>query len=169
MMAPPSRAAVIATFGLLAGLSAPAAGGVQEHTLDDLAFLVGCWQGTLADGTVIREQYSPPRGGLVLGSSHFTDGAETRFFEFSKIQQTGSQILYTPLPEGRDSVSFTLVEITREADAVEAVFENAEHDFPQRIAYRRQADGSLRATVEGPRGGESVSESYLLQPAPCDG
>lgn len=169
MTAPATRVAVAAALGLLAALSTPTAGSAQEPTLDDLAFMVGCWQGTLADGTVIREQYSPPRGGLMLGWSQITGGAETLFFEFSKVHESGSQILYTPFPQGRGSVSFTLVTIQREAGAVEAVFENPEHDFPQRIAYRRQADGSLQARVEGPRGGETVSESYLLRPVACDG
>jgi hypothetical protein len=48
-------------------------------------------------------------------------------------------------PGGRAPTAFKL---TR-AGANEAVFENPAHDFPKRIAYRKEADGSLTARVEG--------------------
>ena len=32
----------------------------------------------------------------------------------------------------------------------EAIFENPEHDFPKKIVYARQPDGSLLAAIEGP-------------------
>jgi len=33
------------------------------------------------------------------------------------------------------------------------VFENREHDFPQRVIYRRELDGSMHARIEGERDG----------------
>ena len=39
-----------------------------------------------------------------------------------------------------------------------ALFENTAHDFPQRIIYRRDADGSLLARIEG--GAERRGKEY---------
>jgi hypothetical protein len=36
----------------------------------------------------------------------------------------------------------------------EVVFENLTHDFPQRVIYRRSADGSVAARIEGTRNGQ---------------
>jgi hypothetical protein len=44
------------------------------------------------------------------------------------------------------------------------VFENLEHDFPQRIIYRRNQDGSLTARIEGDRGGRIVGMDFHFQP-----
>ena len=43
-------------------------------------------------------------------------------------------------------VAFALVSITDDR----VVFENPDHDFPQKITYERNADGSVTATVEAP-------------------
>ena len=40
------------------------------------------------------------------------------------------------------------------------VFENAEHDFPQRIIYWMTKDGSLHAKIEGSLGGKPASEEW---------
>jgi hypothetical protein len=44
----------------------------------------------------------------------------------------------------------------------EVVFENAGHDFPQRIIYRRNADGTMTARIEGSTNGRQrgVDFSY---------
>ena len=47
----------------------------------------------------------------------------------------------------------------------EAVFENSEHAFPQRIIYRRNQDGSLTARIEGDRGGRIARMDLYLQPS----
>lgn len=40
------------------------------------------------------------------------------------------------------------------------VFENAEHDFPQRIIYWMSNDGALHAKIEGKIKGEAASEEW---------
>ena len=42
-----------------------------------------------------------------------------------------------------------------------AVFENKEHDFPQRILYWIDAAGALHARIEGPQDGRTVSEEWV--------
>ena len=41
------------------------------------------------------------------------------------------------------------------------VFENRQHDFPQRILYWLDPGGALHARIEGPQGGKTVSEEWV--------
>ena len=45
------------------------------------------------------------------------------------------------------------------------VFENATHDFPQRIIYWLEADGSLAARIEGTQNGKEQSAQWRWRPA----
>jgi len=51
--------------------------------------------------------------------------------------------------------------------ADEVVFENPQHDFPTRIIYRRNPDGSLLAAIEGDRGGQTKRIEYPYVAATC--
>ena len=41
------------------------------------------------------------------------------------------------------------------------VFENLQHDFPQRILYWLDAAGAMHARIEGPQAGKTVSEEWV--------
>ena len=66
-------------------------------------------------------------------------------FEFTTVERTDSTFVMTPRPKGVKSDSFPLKEVSNGR----ATWENLEHDFPQRIIYRRGIDGSLIARIEG--------------------
>lgn len=42
-----------------------------------------------------------------------------------------------------------------------------EHDFPQRIIYRRLADSSLQARIEGKRVGKLQGVDFPMRPPAC--
>ena len=50
----------------------------------------------------------------------------------------------------------------------EAVFENPEHDFPQRIICRLGDDGSLNARIEGKRNGKEKEMDFLMKRVKCE-
>lgn len=50
----------------------------------------------------------------------------------------------------------------------EALFENPEHDFPQRIIYRLEKDGSLFARIEGTINGKERGVDFPMKRARCD-
>src|ERR1700704_2904732 len=116
----------------------------QARTLADVAFMSGCWRGQLEDGW-IEERYSPPSGGMMLGTSHTLGGQKTKYYEFIEIAERDGEVEMTPLPAGKKSVSFRLTRL----EGKRAVFENLEHDFPKRIIYQLKDDGSMLARIEG--------------------
>jgi len=60
-------------------------------------------------------------------------------------------------PGSRPAVAFKLVE----AGERRAVFENKQHDFPQRILYWLDAAGAMHARIEGRQGGKNASEEWV--------
>jgi hypothetical protein len=50
----------------------------------------------------------------------------------------------------------------------EVIFENLEHEFPQRVIYRLAAPTQLRASIEGMRNGAFRSIEYPMIRVTCD-
>ena len=128
----------IAALGALA-LGACSSGPTPEQ-LGRLGFMVGCWAS--ADGAN-QEIWSMPRGGLMFGYATTMQGGKLAFFEQSRIDIRNARAAYTASPDGQRPVVFT-EPAAATPDVV--VFENAEHDYPQRITYRKTKSG-LAATI----------------------
>lgn len=142
-----------------------AASAAAAGDLSALGWLAGCWQGATGD-RVIEEQWMAPRGGTLIGMSRTVAGGRTIEHEFLQIRRQDDGVVYVARPSGQAEASFTLVSDAA-ALAREAVFENPQHDFPQRIIYRQQPDGSLLARVEGVQGGVVRGLDFLLKRAAC--
>lgn len=109
--------------------------------LQRLTWLSGTW--TIRNGKrTTEEHWRPLQGTTLLGCSHTFSDSKTHFFEHLRITAMHGTIAYLAMPGGTPPTSFLL---TRLEDGV-AVFENAEHDHPQRIRYERTAVG-LTATI----------------------
>jgi hypothetical protein len=136
----------LASSVLLVSLAALAAAGpAWGHSISDLAFMAGCWRGEAGPGGTMEERYSPPAGGMMLGTSQVVENGATRFYEFIRIEQVGEDVLMTPLPSGEPKPPFKLVLL----EGKRAVFENRENDFPKRIVYHLTGEGTLVARIEG--------------------
>ena len=68
-------------------------------------------------------------------------------------------------PARQPEASFPAIEI---ADGV-LVFENRAHDFPQRVIYRRGADGRLDARIEGTIDGQPRAVDFPYRRVACPG
>lgn len=120
---------------------------VQEArpTVDDLAWLTGCWAGGDTSGHFV-EHWMKPAGGMMIGMSRTVANDKIREYEFLQIRQEGNgDIYYIAVPSGQKETWFKLVRFRER----EVVFENPQHDFPQRIIYRIENDSVLVARVEG--------------------
>jgi hypothetical protein len=64
--------------------------------------------------------------------------------------------------DGRTGTPFRLTGLS----ATEAVFENPQHDYPQRIIYRKSGN-RLDARIEGVDKGKARSEDFPMEPVSC--
>jgi hypothetical protein len=130
-----------------------------------LAWLAGCWEGTLSNGAVYEEMWLPPRDGTLLGLARMTRGGRTVSFEFMRIIDDAGTPVYIAQPSGREGTRFRASSVT----AVEAVFENPDHDFPQRVIYRHTPPDTLLARIEGERDGQLRGMDFPLRRVDCPG
>jgi hypothetical protein len=131
---------------LLLSAFAHAQAPAAKPTLLDFAWLAGQWRIEQADGQV-DEQWMAPAGGLMMGMARNIQAGKVREYEFTLLrQEANGDIFYVASPSKQTETSFKLTSLR----GGEAVFENPQHDFPKKIVYARQADGSLLAAIEGP-------------------
>lgn len=124
-----------------------------------VAFLAGCWAGGTGD-LEMREQWSEPAGGVMLGTTRYVRDGHVVDFEFAALREVDETVTLWPYPGGeRSAHGFPLVS----ADG-EVVFENPAHDFPVRIVYRPDGVDRLAPRIEGADG--EVRE-WELRRVPC--
>jgi len=130
--------------------------------LSAIAFMSGCWTGPSPNGATIEEHYSAASENMLIGMTRYVRNGRVVDFEFTTVERTDSTFVMTPRPKGVKSDSFLLKDVSDGR----ATWENLKHDFPQRIIYRRGADGSLVARIEGrtPAGERHVEWTMH----PCD-
>jgi Domain of unknown function (DUF6265) len=140
-----NRLSSLLAVALLAS-AAHAQAPATPPTLQDFAWLAGHWRIESGD-RVVDEQWMAPAGGLMMGMARNIQGGKVREYEFTLLrQEPNGDILYIANPSKQTETAFKLTSLR----GGEAVFENPQHDFPQKVLYARQADGSLLAAIEGP-------------------
>ena len=135
---------------LLAGQAPPPA------SVADLAWMSGRWETVSPRATWTEEVWSAPRAGVMLGYSRSGTGGAMREFEFLRIAAGADGVpAYLAQPGGQPAVPFRLVA----HGAANATFENPQHDFPQRIVYRRTGDRMV-ATISALDGSHAMSWTF---------
>jgi hypothetical protein len=129
----------------------------------DVAWMAGCWEST-RNGRHIVEHWLPPEGGTMMGLSRTVMDGRTTEWEFLIIRAGAGGLDYVAHPSGQPAATFTAAR----ASASEVVFENASHDFPQRVIYRRDGD-RLLAAVEGAMNGQARRIEYPYAKGSCGG
>ena len=136
----------------------------KTFTINDLAWLKGCWSSN-RNGRETTEHWMKPAGGTMLGISRTVAEGKTVEFEFMQIrQEANDEIFFVAKPSGQLEATFKLIK----GSANEAIFENPQHDFPQRVIYRLQGDGSLLGRIEGVSKGKEKSVDFPMTRERCD-
>ncbi|MCB9777501.1 MAG: hypothetical protein H6742_02960 [Alphaproteobacteria bacterium] len=132
--------------------------------LSMLAFMAGSWVSE-APGYVNEEHWTTPAGGSMIGMARTLKEGDTIGWEHLRIEAVDGQVRYLASPGGKPPVAFVLVD----AGPGRARFENADHDFPQRIEYWTPDGGAglcaristLRSEAEG-----GTAMEWCWKPAP---
>jgi hypothetical protein len=148
----------------LAGLAAPALAAAQAVQPHKLAWMEGCWA-MVNQERAVEEQWMAPRGKTMLGTSRTVQGVNLVSYEFMMIREDGDRLAFEVRPSGRPPVLFNASTLTDSS----VVFENAKHQFPQRIGYRRAGDHAMYAWIEGERNGETRRAEFPYHQVVCAG
>ena len=129
----------------------------NPQELADLAWIAGHWSGQ-TDEIVMEENWMAPSGGVMLGLHRDVRRGQPAFFEYLRITARNGRLVYVASPRGTGTTEFVLVSL----EGQRAIFENLEHDFPQRIIYSREGD-RLTARVEGMVDGKLQSKEWVWE------
>jgi hypothetical protein len=135
----------------------------QGLLIDHVKWLQGCWQATRGEA-IIEEQWMGPRGSTMLGMSRTVRGGKTAEYELVLIKEHDGALAYEAHPSGQPPATFLS---TATSDG-SVVFENAKHDFPQRVGYRRDGPDGLQAWIEGEVNGKSRRVDFAYRRARCE-
>jgi hypothetical protein len=131
-------------------------------TIDDLSWMAGYWL-SCEGGREVSETWSDPRGGVMAGVTLTLGRSGRGAVEFTRVAPVGDRLAFLAQPGGVPATAFPLIETT----ANRAVFENPDHDFPQRVIYSREAD-TLTGRIEGTADGRPQSMTWTYRAAPLN-
>jgi len=131
----------------------------SDATLSGLDWLAGYW--LECDGaSQTAEAWVGAGSDLLVGVNH-ARSSRGASFEYMRIgPRADGRLAFFGSPGGAPAVAFALISLERQR----AVFENPDHDFPQRIIYAREGD-RLIGRVEGETGGQVRSLEWRYEAA----
>jgi hypothetical protein len=147
---------------LLIGASRPA--GAAAGSVEALSWLAGCWKNDAAEPGS-GEQWMAPAGGTMLGMSRTVRQGRTAEHEFMRVGPLEDGTLaFIAHPSGQATAIFPVLSLGE----TEVIFENLQHDFPQRVAYRLASQVSLVARIEGMSDGALRVIEFPMSRVSCE-
>ncbi len=136
----------------------------QVTSIRDFDGMAGCWErNDKAKNLLVTEQWMKPAGTSILGMGRTVKNGKTVDFEFMRIEQTDDGIFFIAKPAAnKEETTFKLKSSTLN----EIVFENPEHDFPQRVIYKLQ-DKKLIGRIEGNNNGKFLGIDFPMDKVKC--
>ncbi|MBC8022559.1 MAG: hypothetical protein H7Y14_05540 [Burkholderiales bacterium] len=141
----------------IAAFAAFAAITVRAEGLQDLSWMAGSWM-ERKGATDTEEHWLAPKGGLMIAVNRTVTEGKAPEFEWLRIEMKDGKPVYLASPGGRPATEFRAIE----QSAAKVVFENAAHDFPQRVLYWREGD-ALMARIEGTIRGQARSRQWRFE------
>ncbi|WP_339862653.1 DUF6265 family protein [Paremcibacter congregatus] len=115
------------------------------HNLDSLDWLLGNWR-AVQDKAIVSESWMRVSDHTFEGSgiTQYTGVVKPELVEtLLLVEMSGAVYFLAKIDSNPRPVAFK----TTHCPTGRAVFENADHDFPQRLDYQLQRDGTLLVTV----------------------
>jgi hypothetical protein len=130
----------------------------KQVDFSQFLWLEGDWIQVDNEGK-LQESWRLSGDTMLIGFSSMIQGKDTLFFEKLSIEVRGYSYYYIPEVRDQNNGQAVLFKMT-EANPGKFVFENKEHDFPQRIVYTHPISDSLVAWIEGQDRGKFRKEFF---------
>jgi hypothetical protein len=156
---------LIATCLIAALASTAISQQAASAKITDLGWLAGCWEmNNEKRGILITEMWMKPGGDVMMGIGRTAKAGKAIDFEFLRIVEDANGLSYVSRPSGnKEDTAFKMIRIA----ADEVVFENAAHDFPQRVMYMRDGE-KMTARIEGITNGKMRRVDFDYRRVRCD-
>lgn len=136
----------------------------ENHEKDKIKladWLIGNWENKMAQGR-LSETWEKANDSTFNGKSYFIKDKDTLNNEVIMLTQKAETLFYIPTVEGQNNNQPVLFKMTK-GTSKQLVFENPQHDFPQKITYTQINNDSLVAEISGIENGKPATESYPMK------
>ena len=123
-------------------------------------WLIGNWENNTKQGR-LSESWEKANDSTFNGTSYFLKGKDTLNNEAIVLTQKGNDLFYVSTVTGQNNDKPVVFKMTK-GNAKQMVFENAKHDYPQKVTYTQMAKDSMVAEISGIENGKPASESYPM-------
>jgi Domain of unknown function (DUF6265) len=145
---------------VLAFVSCQKKESVEKDKIKIADWLIGNWENTSTEG-VLSENWKKLNDSTFNATSYFIKGKDTLHFESIVLAQKGETLTYFATVKGQNEDKAVAFSSTAASDK-QLVFENAKHDYPQKIIYTKGANNTLTAEISGNLNGKPSSEKFIL-------
>lgn len=129
--------------------------------IEKAKWLIGTWENDSETGKLI-EIWSRENDSAFQGESYFIKGKDTLHSETILLEQMGKNLIYSPTVKGQNNDKAIPFRMTSSTEK-QLIFENSEHDYPQKIIYNQITDDSLVAEISGLQHGKRSSETLSMK------
>lgn len=151
---------------VIAAILLPAAQAYgQKAAVSDLAQMAGCWSSisNKKDAEAV-EFWTKPRGKTMMGVSQTVSMGKTTGYEYMRFEERLDGLYFVARPhQSKEDTDFKLVS----SKDGEFIFENKQHDFPDRVIYR-PGGNKMTARVEGPYENKRMGIDFSFIRIPCN-
>lgn len=127
----------------------------QDESISKL--FSGKWKMEIDNAEVFEEWMAVDSTELV-GKGYSVEDGEVIESERIYLKKFADTWAYVAIPKNQAITLFALSDFTQN----KFIFENGEHDFPQRIIYEFTPDGKLNASIEGIIDGELMKREFTF-------
>lgn len=133
---------------------------VEKDKIKIADWLIGNWENKSPDGLLI-ENWQKVNDSTFSATSYFIKEKDTLHFEKIVLSQKGEKLTYSATVNGQNNDKAIDFPSTSETET-KLVFENPQHDYPQKITYTKGANNSLTAEVTGKLQGKLTTERFIM-------
>ena len=149
---------------LVVCLFGSAVGQKKITTIADLGRMAGCWERRdPKKEMLVSEQWMSPAGTSILGMGRTVKKEKTVDYEFMRIEQREDGLYFVAQPKA--NAVETAFKLLRSSNN-EIVFENKDHDFPQRVIYKLSGR-ALTGRIEGISNSRSIAIDFPMNRVEC--
>ncbi len=128
--------------------------------IDQLQWLLGTWTNETEE-EFSQETWAKENDSTFVAYSFTQVAGETVFAETMALEQKDENLFLTAATANQNDekpVTFTLIS----SEKNQFIFENKDHDFPERIIYTNPVKDSLHAWIEGTVNGEAKKMDFYF-------
>lgn len=133
---------------------------VEKDKIKIADWIIGNWENTSPEG-VLSENWQKLNDSTFSASSYFIKGKDTLHFETIILAQLGETLTYKATVKGQNDDKPVSFPSTSESDK-QLIFENLQHDYPQKITYTKGINNTLTAEISGKLNGKLSSEKFVM-------